>query len=347
MLAVSEPRLSVIIACHNETQTIERKLDNCLALLSTEPLEILVVDDHSSDGTAQAAADVLRARLPLPAGRTVRLLTNHLAPGKNGALQTAFAEARGAVLLVTDADIYLDRDVLSRGCAYFGADPQLGALCLSPAITSADAEAAADFAGAYERFNRWLKMQQSRLDSVPILHGQAMFLRAGIGLTPHPDLPADDVDFAIQVRLQGFRVRYAPEIPFHERISSERHMVCRQKRRRAIAVMRSLWHHRRVLLNPRYGLFGLLCFPADFFLYFALAPLLAAAGVAAAAWAVSTLGLRGAGLVVLALAVLALPRVRAVSLYVGLLLTAAATLLLERTPRIRWRTQRSAISRSA
>lgn len=251
--------VSIIVPCHDEAATIRRKLENCLALRASEPVEILVIDDYSSDATRETVEDVLRARAPLPATRSIRLLANRFAPGKNGALQTAFAEARGAIHLITDADVTLAADVLERARARFAEERDLGALCLSPRVTSARAATAAEFAGAYERFNRWLKIRQSRLDSLPILHGQAMFLRAGEGVTPHDRQPADDVDFAFQYRRRGLRVRYAPDIRFDEELAPERRRVFRQKVRRAVSVMRTFWHYRGVLFNPRYGAFGLVC----------------------------------------------------------------------------------------
>lgn len=335
--------VSIIVPCHNEAATIGRKLDNCLALACADPIEILVVDDHSSDGTLAAAEAHLRAIRSLLGGKAVRrLLTGCGSPGKNGVLQTALAEARGSLYLITDADVLLAPDTLEHARRRFEADPQLGALCLSPRISSPNALTTSHYAGGYEAFNRRLKMLQSRLDSLPILHGQAMFIRASLGIEPHQDLPADDVDFAFQVRLKGSRVRYAHDLPFFEEISPDSWRVFAQKIRRAKAVMRSFWRYRRMLLSPRYGLFGLVCFPLDFGFYFVLAPLTLLGVLAGALWLLLSQGLAGSALLLGAfvVAVSAAP-VRRVILWLAILLVSLGELLVEERPRIRWMTDRS------
>lgn len=337
---MSDFSVSIIVACHNEASTLGRKLDNCLAMASKDSVEVLVVDDHSTDGTMAHASEHLGRNHPIPLGWTVRFLKNRYTPGKNGALQTAFDEARGSILLVTDADIILNEDILERACERFGADPKLGALCLSPRIGSMNAVTVARYTVGYEAFNRWLKTIQSRLDSLPILHGQAMFLRASLKITPHLDLPADDVDFAFQVRLQGSRTCYAPDLYFYEEISPQERRVFWQKVRRAKAVMRSFWRYRRILLNPRYGLFGLVCFPVDFFFYFTLAPVTLVMGLGITIWFLVNHGAVGAGIVMGVLLLMLAPPFRSVALYLVILMVSQVTLILERHPRIRWKTQR-------
>lgn len=331
---------SIIVPCHNEAAVVARKLDNCLGLRSRGPVEILVVDDYSTDGTVEAVNRHLAARGALPPGYTVRLLANRRPPSKNGALLTALAAATGRLLLVTDADVLLDADALERARERFDADTSLGALCLTPRISSPSRATVTAYASGYERFNRRLKILQSRLDSVPILHGQAMFIRATADVAPDPALPADDVDFAFQVRRQGLRVRYADDLPFYEALPAAGRHVFRQKVRRAKAVMRSLWYNRDVVFNPRYGAFGAVCVPIDVFLYFALAPLALAASVAVTTFLVVRFGLAGAGAVFGASVLTVMTPARQVVLYLALLLVAQAELLGERRPRVRWKTPR-------
>lgn len=331
---------SIIVPCHNEAAVVARKLDNCLGLRSRGPVEILVVDDYSTDGTVEVVNRYLAARGALPPGYAVRLLANRQPPSKNGALLTALSAATGRLLLVTDADVLLDADTLERARERFDTDARLGALCLTPRISSASRATVTAYASGYEWFNRHLKILQSRLDSVPILHGQAMFIRTTTNVTPHPALPADDIAFAFQVRRQGLRVRYADDLPFYEALPPAGRYVFRQKVRRAKAVMRSLWHNRGVVFNPRYGAFGAVCVPIDVFLYFALAPLALVASVAATTFLVFRFGMAGAGAVLGASVLTVMTPARQVGLYLALLLVAHAELLVERAPRIRWKTPR-------
>jgi cellulose synthase/poly-beta-1,6-N-acetylglucosamine synthase-like glycosyltransferase len=332
---------SIVVPCHNEVAVIERKLDNCVPLVDPGQAELIVVDDLSTDDTVSRVHAWLARHAGSAGASAVRLLVNRDRPGKNGALRIALRDAAGEILLITDADILLDADVLTKASKYFERDALIGALCLTPRISSDSSRTASRYVQHYENFNRRLKMLQSRLDSVPTLHGQAMFIRASMQVTPHDSLPADDVDFALQVRVAGGRVRYAADVPFYETISSEERSVFRQKVRRAKAVMRSLWHYRRLLLNPRYGWFGFVCYPADFALYFLLAPALSVALLVTLWWVVVHYGAAGALFAAGALAVCALVRpVARVLRFIAILLTSQFGILMETGPRIRWMTNR-------
>lgn len=102
-LLASPPRVSVLIPARNEAANIARTVRALLA--QTYPdLEVLVLDDHSDDGTgalAQAAANGdprLRVAMgaPLPTGWA----------GKNWACHQLAKQATGEIFIFTDADVY-------------------------------------------------------------------------------------------------------------------------------------------------------------------------------------------------------------------------------------------------
>ena len=105
------PLVSVIIPARNEARNIER----CVrSVLSTHypSIEVIVVDDHSTDNTATIAREIAandsRLRVvdapPLPTGWF----------GKQWACSTGAGVARGDVLLFTDADTQHSPDLLPR-----------------------------------------------------------------------------------------------------------------------------------------------------------------------------------------------------------------------------------------
>lgn len=110
-IAADAPLVSVIVPARNERRNIER----CVrSILSTDypRTEVIVVDDHSTDGTAEIVSELAasdeRLRViqapPLPNGWF----------GKQWACATGAAEARGDVLLFTDADTRHEPDLLPR-----------------------------------------------------------------------------------------------------------------------------------------------------------------------------------------------------------------------------------------
>ncbi len=131
------PLVSVVIPARDEARNIERCLRSVLA--STWPaLEVLVVDDHSTDGTAAIARRVAQqasaasaagvlvdpSRPTRPVHRTVKVISAPALPagwfGKQWACHTAAQVARGGILLFTDADTWHGPELLARAIRAMG-----------------------------------------------------------------------------------------------------------------------------------------------------------------------------------------------------------------------------------
>jgi glycosyltransferase involved in cell wall biosynthesis len=93
-------RLSVVIPCFNERDTIERIVEAVLAAPVRE-LELIVVDDGSTDGTRE----ILREKVE---HRVARVIYQERNRGKGAALRAGFAAATGGLVIVQDADLEYD-----------------------------------------------------------------------------------------------------------------------------------------------------------------------------------------------------------------------------------------------
>ena len=92
--------LSVIVPVYNERVTVAEVIRRIRAVDVPVSVEVIVVDDGSSDGTEKV--------LTALADSTVRVLTHPVNRGKGAAIRTGMAAARGDLLLVQDADLEYD-----------------------------------------------------------------------------------------------------------------------------------------------------------------------------------------------------------------------------------------------
>src|SRR5207302_2007221 len=127
----------------------------------------------------------------------VHLLRTEGRAGKSGAQNVAVAQARGDLLLFTDAETALQPDLLQRIAANF-ADPEIGLVAPVVQFGSSDG-AVSQGQGAYWRFEIVLRQLESDIGILATASGSAFAIRRDL-FRPIPPQFGDDCTIPLEIR---------------------------------------------------------------------------------------------------------------------------------------------------
>jgi glycosyltransferase involved in cell wall biosynthesis len=96
------PSLSIIVPVYNEARTVASVLERLLSIGFPVSVEVLVVDDGSTDGTGEVLDNIL------PRPGVLRVIHADRNGGKGAAIRLGLANATGSILAIQDADLELD-----------------------------------------------------------------------------------------------------------------------------------------------------------------------------------------------------------------------------------------------
>lgn len=253
-------RISIVIPTYNEEKTIIKKLDNTLSLsYPKENLEI-VISDCSNDKTMEVIEDYSKRR------KDIKMILYHEDErrGLPHGLNKGYSLATGDIIVKTDCDAMLDKDVLKHAIKSFE-NEEIGCVTGKAVPVGSDPEK------SYRDINTRIQLWESKIDSTIMAHGPFTAFRKKL-LTPiDEDSLADDSEVSLKIRRQGYKSILNPNIIFYEKTSEKGREE--QKIRRASGLIRLLWRNKDIFLNPRYGKYGLIVFPFNFFIMIIL-PLL-------------------------------------------------------------------------
>jgi len=206
------PFVSIVIAAHNEDAVIRNKLDNCAALdYPPDKYEVLVASDGSRDQTNAIVRDYDNAH--------VRLLDFPDRVGKMGTLNKAIQEAKGEIIVFTDASEHIESQAVKLLMENF-ADPQVGSASGELIFTRELGQTGlADGIGLYWTIEKFMRDKESRIDSMLGATGAFYAIRKSLV----PDLPPqtilDDMAIPFGAILKGYRAIFDSAAKVYEKIS--------------------------------------------------------------------------------------------------------------------------------
>jgi cellulose synthase/poly-beta-1,6-N-acetylglucosamine synthase-like glycosyltransferase/peptidoglycan/xylan/chitin deacetylase (PgdA/CDA1 family) len=233
--------VSVIVPAYNEAANIAATVRSLVA--SDYPqVEVIVVDDGSSDGTA----DIVE-RLGLPGVYVVRQAN----AGKPAALNTGIRYARGDLLVLVDGDTVFEPGAVGRLVQPL-ADRRVGAVSGNTKVANRKG-----LLGRWQHLEYVIGFNLDRrmfdvarcMPTVPGAIGA--FRRAAVmdvGGVSEQTL-AEDTDFTMAIIGAGWRVVYAPDAVAWTEAPASLRQLWRQRYRWCYGTMQAMWKHRRALVQ--------------------------------------------------------------------------------------------------
>ncbi|HEV2805555.1 MAG TPA: polysaccharide deacetylase family protein [Chthoniobacterales bacterium] len=252
--------ISVIVAAFNEEKVIAGTLRSLLETDYTGELEVIVVDDGSSDRTAAEVETLAQAD---PRLRLLRQPNR----GKARALQRGLASMRTGIAVFLDADTHCQRDTLRRLVEPFSDDTIAGVSGhakvgnLRTFIARCQAlEYTCGFNLDRRAYTRWNCMTVVP-GAISAIRKSAIDDAGGLSL----ETLAEDTDLTLALHKRGQRMVYVPEaIAWTEAPESVR-TLARQRFRWAYGTLQCLWKHRDMVFNWKYGALGWFSLPSVWF----------------------------------------------------------------------------------
>ncbi|HEX2312287.1 MAG TPA: bifunctional polysaccharide deacetylase/glycosyltransferase family 2 protein [Thermomonospora sp.] len=247
------PPVTVVVPAYNEEMSIEATVRSLLDSDYQAPIEVIVVDDGSTDGTARIVAE-----LNLPGVRLIRKTNG----GKPSALNAGIARARAEIIVLVDGDTVFQRDTIRRLVAPL-ADPAVGAVSGNTKVANRGG-----LLGRWQHIEYVIGFNLDRrmfdvLECMPTIPGAIGAFRSGAlasvgGVSD--DTLAEDTDLTMAICRAGWRVVYEETALAWTEAPSSLRQLWRQRYRWCYGTLQAMWKHRRsVTEGGQSGRFGRRC----------------------------------------------------------------------------------------
>ncbi|WP_433327705.1 bifunctional polysaccharide deacetylase/glycosyltransferase family 2 protein [Spirillospora sp. CA-294931] len=250
------PRVSVIVPAYNEEAGIGATVRSLLNTGHGAPIEIIVVDDGSTDRTAE----IVETMTHLGGVRLIRQPNG----GKPSALNTGIAAARAEIVVLVDGDTVFQRDTIGNLVAPL-ADPSVGAVSGNTKVANRGG-----IIGRWQHIEYVIGFNLDRrmfdvLQCMPTIPGAIGAFRRqaliSVGGVPGDTL-AEDTDLTMAICRAGWRVVYEESALAWTEAPASIRQLWRQRYRWCYGTLQAMWKHRRSLVQGgRSGRFGRRCLP--------------------------------------------------------------------------------------
>lgn len=252
------PPVTILVPAFNEEKVISKTLRSLLASEYAGKMEVLVIDDGSTDATAEAVLAIQDPR--------VRLISQKNA-GKAHALQKGVEESTSEFLIFVDADTQFESDALHHlisACQ----DPKVGAVSGHARVGNLkkflarcqDLEYVCGFNLDRRAYAAWNCITVAP-GAISAMRKSAVLAAGGFSY----ETLAEDTDLTLSIHKAGYRIEYQPEAVAHTEAPETFSTLARQRFRWAYGTLQCAWKHRDIIFNTRYKALGWFSLPGIWF----------------------------------------------------------------------------------
>ena len=255
-----QPPISIVIAAFNEEKVIGRTLENLLRTDYAGAIELIVVDDGSTDRTSSVVAEI--------AGKDPRLqLLRQGNLGKARALRVGFLNAHHEIIVTLDADTLFQPDTIMH-LVQSMRDERIGAVSGHVKVGNKQTLVARFQDLEYTCGFNLDRRAYQQLNCITVVPGavsawrrSAVMAAGGIS----SDTLAEDTDLTLSLHRAGYRIGYAPRAVAWTEAPENYQALVKQRFRWAFGTLQCLWKHRDLVGNPKHKALGWFSLPSIWF----------------------------------------------------------------------------------
>jgi peptidoglycan-N-acetylglucosamine deacetylase len=270
--------VTVLVPAYNEAAVVGATLDSIFRS-THRPIDCVLIDDGSTDGTLDAALSWARSRdVPVVTDRAVSgslaaiRVTN---AGKAAALNAGIRLTDAEIVVIVDADTLFDPEAVSRLAAHFG-DPRVVAVSGNVKVGNRRGLLTRLQAVEYVVGLNIARRAFDALNSITVVPGASGAFRRSALLAAggyQSDTLAEDADITVTLGGRGRFIRYEDQARAYTEAPENWRALLKQRFRWSYGSLQVLWKHRKEILRSRKGATGMFGLPA-MFLFEVVLPLL-------------------------------------------------------------------------
>ncbi|MDO8412384.1 MAG: glycosyltransferase [Gallionellaceae bacterium] len=247
------PPLTILISAYNEEAIISKTLKSIALQHYPAPLEVMVIDDGSSDATAAIVADEATRYSWL---KLIRMPKNG---GKAIALNQGLAQASNPLLVTLDADSYLYADALKSIVERYFGDPSNTKVVAGTVLVQNSRESWITRAQEWDYFHgiAAIKRAQSLFQGTLVAQGAfSLYDRQTlIEVGGWPNCVGEDIVLTWAILNRGYRVGHCEDACVFTNVPARLKQFSRQRQRWSRGMIEAFKQHPSILFAPRLSTF--------------------------------------------------------------------------------------------